>query len=822
MAIEWTDIISFTKESAGKLGPEYSSRLDFEIKEIEKQAASDYFMQMLIDKKKYDTNKNGLVLPFLLKITSVDPIANKINHVVTYEADYPDIDSDFLPYARDEVKKFISEKFGADKVCTVGNWNTLKLKQAIIDSVRILGADPDKALALTKNLDDPEYDEMDLDDLLANCEELRPYYEMNREVVELALRLKGKIKSQGQHAGGVIISNVNLADIIPMSIINGKYVSQWTEGMASTQLSKFGLVKFDILGLKTMAYNVYTEQLVKDTRGIVIDWSDSDPTVEEPYFGHEILQDGTKVKILMNDPVAIEMADKVKTEAVFQFDTPVAKGVLSNGVKSFFDLVTYTAMARPGPMAMIPEFVARRDDAKQGWKKKEDPRIAEMLAKTFGIICYQEQLTAIWMKFGGLTAPEAEKARKSVAKKKREEVLKLGPKIIANMVKNGFKDDPTAPDDDGKYPKSETYSAQGYWSRMIDFGRYAFNLSHAMAYGIVAYRSLWLKAHYQPEFWASILTYCHPDKIPKYVSVARSEGVNFKPLRSGMFSTKFIVDKNLNVYPSISMIKGVGENAAVQFSKDGGKCLGIDDFINKYGKNKTVLERLIKLGAFDDIEMNRKGLWNWYLYKHSSKNEETTKIRDEVNKSLFNKDWSESKVKDERDRQTAEFKKIYPKRKTPTKILEWEPKIGHKYDFPTINDVVNLYSDYTLKEKLMFEKEFLGVYWADPMQLFECDRDYSFENAKIEGDYYVDGIVESYNDARTKNGKKFRNYNVSDGVETYPIKIWENSIMYQDEEVYRISAGVRVPVQWNEKFHSFNLQRNCSIVLLKGKNATSK
>jgi DNA polymerase-3 subunit alpha len=821
MAIEWSDIVSFAIKAAEKLGPEYTKRLDFELKEIEKQAANDYYIQMIIDKKKYDTNKNGLVLPFLLKITNVDPIVNNIDHIITYEADWPDVDSDFLPEARDSIKQFISSKFGYDKVCTVGNWNTLGTKQAILDSVRILSGDMDKALALTKNLPN-EYDDMDLDDITAINEEFRLYYETNREVIELALKLRGRIKSQGQHAGGVIISSVNLADAVPMSIINGKHVSQWTEGIASSQLSKFGLVKFDILGLKTMAYNVYTEQLIKQTRGITIDWSTSDPTVDEPYMGHEILSDGTKVKILMNDEKAITMADQVKTDAVFQFDTPVAKGVLSHGVKSFFDLVTYTALARPGPMECIPEWVARRDDPKQAWKKKEEPRVAELFKKTFGVLIFQEQMTAFWMKFGGLTAPEAEKARKLVAKKKREEVLKLGPRIISGMIKNGFKDDPTEIDEEGKYPKSDPYSAQGYWSRQVAFGRYCFNISHAMAYGIVAYRALWLKAHYTPEFWASILTYCHPDKVPKHVSVAKSEGVKFKPLRIGMFSDKFIIDKDLNVYPSLAMIKGIGESAALQYSKNGGACSDLNDFIIKYGKSKSISERLIKLGAFDDIEPNRKGLWHWYTYKYTSKSEESDKIRNDINKALLEKDWPGDKIKIERERQVVEFKKLFPKKKIPLKISLWEPKIGPKYDFPTMNDVISITTDFTLKEKLMFEKEYLGVYWTDPMQLFEYDSDYNFENAKVEGDYYVDGIVEGFVDARTKNGKKFRNYQVSDGIETYSIKIWEDAIRFQDEEIYKIGTGVRVPVQWNEKYHSFNLQRNCSVVTLRNKRAAPK
>jgi len=435
--------------------------------------------------------------------------------------------------------------------------------------------------------------------------------------------------------------------------------------------------------------------------------------------------------------------------------------------------------------------------------------------------CYQEQLTAVWMKFGGLTAPEAEKARKAVAKKKRDEVLKLGPKIISGMIKNGFKDDPSKPDEEGKFPQSDPYSAQGYWSRMVDFGRYCFNLSHAMAYGIVAYRALWLKAHYPPEFWASILTYCKLESKPKYVSVAKAEGVNFRPLRVGMFSDRFTVDKDLNVYPSLSMVKGIGDSAAKNYSVDGGSCTSFDDFLVKYGKSKAVMERLIKLGAFDDIESNRNGLWNWYLYKYCSKSEDVDAVRKNINDKIIGVEWPADKIKIERERQLDEFKKLFPKKKPLKRITEWEPKIGYKYDYPTIKEVINLFDDYTLKEKLMFEKEYLGVYWTDPMQLFEYDREYCFENAKVEEDYYVDGIVEGFNDARTKNGKRFRNYNVSDGVETNAIKIWEDSIKYQDEEVYKPGCGVRVPVKWSEKYHSFSLQRNCSIVSLRNKRVTS-
>lgn len=360
-------------------------------------------------------------------------------------------------------------------MCTVGNWNTFKLKQALNDACRVLEGDMQQVLKLTKVLNDDEYDSMDLEDLCSACSEFRDYYIENEEIVELALDLRGRIKSQGQHAGGIIISSVPLQDTIPMSYIKGKYVSQWTEGMAATQLSPFGLVKFDILGLKTMAYNVYTEELIEKSRGIKINWDECDPSCDEPYAGHQILPNGEKVPVLFNDPEAIQMADEVRTEAVFQFDTHVAKGVLSNGVRNFHDLVAYTALARPGPMDMIPEYVARRDDPDQLWKKKEDPRVAKMLGDTHGIIVYQEQLTKFWTTFGGLTVPEAEKARKSVAKKKKEEVLKLGPRIVSGMIKNGFLDDPMPRNDEGIYEGAKSHSAQGWWNKMVTFGRYCFN-----------------------------------------------------------------------------------------------------------------------------------------------------------------------------------------------------------------------------------------------------------------------------------------------------------------------------------------------------------
>lgn len=810
--MDWSTITSDARTFADRLGQEYVARVNFEIKEIEKQGGNEYWTGLISSKQKFDKNNNGLVLPFLFDLTSIDPIKEGIKHNISYQPDFPDIDTDFLPIARDEIKRYASEVYGIDKVCTVGNWNTLLLKQALLDACRILDGDMTAVGSVTKTLSEPEFDKMTMEELCSKNTEFAHYREVCSDIVDLAWRLKGRIKSQGQHAGGIIISSIPLADVVPMSYIKGKAVSQWTEGMAASQLSKFGLVKFDILGLKTMAYNVYSEELIKQTRKISIDWSAMDPTGNSPYAGRKIHEDGRVELIMFNDPLAIKMADEVKTEAVFQFDTPVAKGVLANGVRTWNDLTVYTAMGRPGPMEMIPEYVNRRDDPDQLWKKKEDPRVVELLKSTYGVICYQEQLAAFWTKLCGLTVPEAEKARKMVAKKKEDEVLKLGPKIIAGMIKNGFKDDKMAvPDKEGKYPSAATYSAQGYWSRQVDFGRYAFNLSHATAYSIIAYRSLYLKAHFTPEFWASILTYCHPDKLIKYIGVAKHEGVKFRPLMVGHLSDKFIVDNDLNVYASLTMVDGIGKSAALNYSKDSGQCVDIDDFVIKYGKGKGVLERLIKLGAFDHIHSNRKALWMWYLYKYASKYDESDEVRAFVTGHFM---WPDDKLAEERNRQKVEFQKQFPKKRVPIKILQWKPQIGHKFAKPSRDEVLSLYTDYTFKEKLQFEKKFLGVYWTSPMGLYIHKPDNDFAAAREEGASYVDAVVESVSKGQTKKGIKYTNYAVTDGKESNIVKIWKDAADYQDKIVWVEGVGIRMAVEWNDKFKSFNLARNTSIVLL--------
>jgi len=360
--------------------------------------------------------------------------------------------------------------------------------------------------------------------------------------------------------------------------------------------------------------------------------------------------------------------------------------------------------------------------------------------------------------------------------------------------------------------------------------------SHAYAYGVIAYRSLWLKAHFPPEFWASILTFCHQDKRAKYVGVAKSEGVVFEPIRTGYLNGKLIVDDDLNVYPSLDMIKGIGPSVAESLSVDGGKCDNIDDFVERYGKKKGPIERLIKLGAFENVHKNRaKHIWFWYQFKYASRNDENVRIRQIYDEAYMEKHWPEDKLNKERARQIEEYKKRYPKKKKiPIKISNWKPKIGYKHDRPTRDEFIEFfnnlwaenrkvdkedqyyYRDWSDKDFLRFEKEYLGVYWTSPLRLFKHNPTFKFSNIREDPDHQgsIHAVIEKFTKGTTKNGTPFVNLFVNDGVETQAIRIWGDSWDNQDQDIIKEGHGIRTKCDWSDRYQNFNLSRNAHILSL--------
>jgi DNA polymerase-3 subunit alpha len=796
------------------LSIEYARRLKYEIKEIEKQGANKYWTDKLTENKCIDSNKNGLVLPFLLKLTSVDPIKAGIKHNIQYQTDYPDVDLDFIPHARTTIKEYAIKEYKKERVCSVGSWVTYKPKSALKDVTKALGEEDKTINVLTKNLPD-EFDEMTIDSLneikknLSNPDEtirkdahidynryttFYEYWEANPVIVDLAFRLVGKIRAQGTHAGGVIISDRPLWNIVPLSKMKtGGWTSQWTEGK-STQLSKFGLVKYDILGLKTLFYVWQACNLIKVNRGVDISLVDINPSANPPMAGYEV-KDGIKQVILLNDPKAFSMCNALRTDSVFQIETPIQKDIIRKGkVRNFWDLVVYNALGRPGPMDMIPTYISCRDDKKESWRKDVDPKITEILEETFNVIVYQEQLQAMWIRLANFTVPEAETARKIIAKK----WVKLLPEVEKQWK-------------EGSVSVIGKKASDEWWDKMIDFGRYAFNRAHSVAYSLITYWCLYLKSHYPAEWWAAVMTGCHQDKLKGYMSAARLDGVKFGHLDINLLTENYTVKGN-EIIIGLKSIKGIGEKATKNFiSNSTGKFTNLDQVVAACGRQKNIYERLVHLGAFDKLHSNRRALWMYYLYKYCGDKD----LKEAILKKFMP---TKKEISDTINENIARYKIAYPNRtKIPISLQKYKLEIGPRYDKPTREQVMALYENYRNEEMIIKEKELLGYYWNSPLAIYN-NLGYTIELAKKSGK--MDVVIDEITRKKSSKGNFYYILAVTDGVQNINITVWKDYIEHND--YVKTGSGIRIFVKYNENRNNWVVNGKKQIIILTKKGETAK
>lgn len=901
MVDTWDELVSLARTSLENrgLGGVYVERLDFELKEIDKQGANAYWIGLLSNGKKFKTNPNKLVLPWLLGMVDEDPIVNRTEpmlcsvrasivkeHLKKHgslpsdlikDQDMPDIDLDCLPEARDPIKEYVMEKYGAGlnddgygPVCSVGTWQTYKFKSAIMDVSKALEAvDPATVYELTTKLPEDvdnlkdggfascknriidaatnqdrecgtvhdqascpvcgssDTDAPTIGKLLQEHTDLAVFTRTYPIVINYAVKLVGRVRNMGMHAGALIIADRTLYGNIPLakSSSRGYWVSMWTEGR-NTQLSKFGYYKWDVLGLKTLEYIFKSSKLIEQNRGISFGenaegWDDIDPLQNRA--GHYFDGNGNKCYIDLNDPDALKLANEQKTDAVFQFDTDLAKSFLSHGVRHFNDLMLLNAMGHPGPMASIPEAMQNRDDKRGLWKQRLHPEMLRILESTYGVIVYQEQLQEIWQRLAGFTAPEGQEARKAVAKKWTHKLKPIRAKWL-----------------DGASKVLGRAEAEQWWVKMETFGRYAFNKSHSVSYCLMALRCLWLKAHFAPEFWAAVMSDCHPDKLVRYMSVARAEdwhptpitycgkvpkhkarGVQFGTLNINNLTVDYTVTDDV-VNQGLIGIKGVGDKAAEVFAGRG-EWANIDEFVAAEGRiNKSVLERFIKLGAFGSLpgHSNSNALWQWYQYKYCSG---VSELKSVIRTKLLEQDgWNEKTINEERNRQIDEYKRQFPKRrKIPTKFGNWMPKPDDSRE-----RVMALYpDDFSQSEKLAFQKEFLGYYLDSPLELFAIRGGCTIKDAKtacINGadDAQIEVMVVDQQFATTKprdgrSGSQYMKLTVTDGIQRALIFIWNNELGRQDPESLVEGAGIRIRVKYDKQRGTFSMCNGTNIISLR-------
>lgn len=429
----------------------------------------------------------------------------------------------------------------------------------------------------------------------------------------------------------------------------------------------------------------------------------------------------------------------------------------------------------------IPDYIKRRDDPKQEWKN-EDPRITAILGKTFNIICYQEQLLAMWVRLAGFTAPEAEAARKIIAKKWVDKLPQIEEKWKRGAIKT----------------LSEEV-VKAWWDKMVDFGRYAFNLSHAVAYSLITYHCLYLKSHYPAEWWAAVMTECHPDKLGGYMNAARIDNVKFGNININALSREFSVRDN-RVIPGLNLIKGIGDKASDMLCSCPGPFLDIDQMVEKLGKNKTAFERLIKLGAFNDIHQNRHGLWKWYMYKYVG----GTDIRREIIDKLNPPEDVERRKREQLER----YQRLYPNKKIPKTVLNFKPKLV----VPTRDDVIAVYDEFTPAQILKMEKDLLGFYWSNPLDLYEHENN-NVEAAKNTG--ILECVVQKLDTKRSKNNNIFYILKVTDGVQTTDVVLWADTVGSHDKRMFEELAGLKIYVDYNQARNSFKIANGASVIALR-------
>jgi DNA polymerase-3 subunit alpha len=569
--------------------PEYFARLDFELGIIDRMGFNGYFLivQDFIGWAKDNDipvgpgrgSGAGSLVAYVLKITDLDPLPNFLlfeRFLNPERISMPDFDIDFCQDRRQEVIRYVTQKYGQASVSQIITYGKLQTRAALKDVGRVLGMLFAEVDQVTKLI--PDKLGISLKESLEMEPRLTEMMEMNPTVatlIDLAQRVEGMVRNAGIHAAGVIIGDGQLVKHAPLyKGADGEQVVQYDMKHAE----KIGLIKFDFLGLKTLTHINMALKLIKKNRGKVI----------------------TSRMIPMTDTATFEMMSRGDTAGVFQFE---GEGITDATRKirpsSFADITAITSLYRPGPMANIPDFTDRKHGKAPVEYLLEDTK--EVLSETYGIMVYQEQVMGIASRIAGYSLGEADMLRRAMGKKIKEEMDQHRERFMKGAVERGH----------NKERSSDLFDL------MYKFADYGFNKSHAAAYSVVTLQTAWLKCHYPVEFFAALLSteLSDTEKIVKYSKDAAKRGITVKSPNVN-FSEYFFGAHGDEVYFGLGGIKGVGQNAveAIVEARENlpdKKFSSLDEFFNAIDLrrvNKKVIECLIKAGAFDGFGAHRAQL----------------------------------------------------------------------------------------------------------------------------------------------------------------------------------------------------------------------
>jgi DNA polymerase III subunit alpha len=583
------------------LPPEVAERLAYELGVINKAGYAGYFLIVQdfiaaardrgIPVGPGRGSAAGSIVAYALGITNVCPLKFDLlfeRFLNPERVSMPDIDVDFCFERRGEVIEYVRERYGRGSVGQIVTFGTMKARAAVKDVARVLRIPPGEADRLTKLIPSGPAYALTVDEARRKVDELRELVKANpayERLMDLSSRIEGISRHMSVHAAGVVIAPGPLAEYVPVCTAPTKGAGAAADGEDAiiTQyemgaLEKVGMLKMDMLGLKTLTVIHDAVLMIAGRTGVDVDMD----------------------AIPFDDPQVYELLRQGRTAGVFQFESPLATDMLrAMKCDRFDDLVASNALMRPGPLdaGMHSVFIKR----KLGQEKVvyPHPSLREVLEPTYGVITYQEQVMRIANVLAGFTLAEADVLRKAVGKK--------DPELIKQQL--------------GRF--SERAMALGHPRRLVDdlaaqietFGRYGFNKSHSVAYSVLSYQTAWLKTHYPAEFMAALLSseIGNTDKVVQYINEARELGLEVLPPDVNESGFKFTVVGDRRIRFGLGAVRNVGWGAieSIIAARSEGPFTGVADFVERIDLrlcNKRVLESLVAAGACDSLGGHRKQL----------------------------------------------------------------------------------------------------------------------------------------------------------------------------------------------------------------------
>lgn len=614
-----------------EITPEIETRINKELEVIKKMGFAEYFL-IVWDLIKFAKNNDirvgpgrgsaaGSIVSYLLNITDIEPLKYGLlfeRFLNEERNNMPDIDIDFCYEKRDQVIKYVSQKYGENRVAQLITFGTMAARQAIRDAGRVLEVTYSEVDRIAKLI--PMELNVTINNSMNLVPELKEIYNTNekiREVIDTAISLEGIVRQDSIHAAGIVISAEDLYHYTPIQREGDTdIVTQYK----MEDIQEIGLLKMDLLGLKTLSLIDKTLFLIKKTKDIDLN-----------------------IDIVgLDDKKTFEMLSTGDCLGVFQLESSGMRELVVNlKPTQFEDLVALLALYRPGPLqsGMVNDFVEAKN--KQKKIKYFHPSLQPILESTYGIILYQEQIMLIASKLAGFTMSEADILRDAIGKKKKKILGSQKKKFIEGTKKVGIIDEETA---------------EKLFELVNHFAEYGFNKSHSTAYAMISYQTAYLKTNYPVEFMAALLSIRmgSQEKVAQYVNETRRLGIKVLPPDINESFSDFTIVEN-SVRFGLSAIKNVGSNVIeliVKERKENGRFSSFLNFCSRVSSNvlnKKTIESLIKSGTFDSLKQPRK-----YLLENFEN------IIEEINKVKKSKESGQfSLFEEENSSRNQEFEHFY-------------------------------------------------------------------------------------------------------------------------------------------------------------------